>query len=169
MTSINSLGCRSVLRVGDKQYEIYSLKLLEKAGFPNAARLPYSIKILLENLLRHEDGRAVKRDDIEFVANWSGQGSREIAFMPARVLLQDFTGVPCIVDLAAMRDALRAMGEDPKRANPLIPAELVIDHSVQVDSFGTIDAFGINAQIEFERNQERYALLRWGRSSFRNF
>jgi aconitate hydratase len=125
--------------------------------------------VLLENLLRHEDGRSVKAADIEFVARRAGSETREIAFMPARVLLQDFTGVPCVVDLAAMRDALKAMGSDPNRANPLIPADLVIDHSVQVDEFGTSRAFAANALLEFERNQERYALLRWGQSAFRNF
>ncbi len=169
MPSTNSLGSRSVLRVGDRQHEIYSLKALEKAGFGGVARLPYSIKVLLENLLRHEDGRTVTAADIEFVAKWTGRGSREISFMPARVLLQDFTGVPCVVDLAAMRDALAAMGADPKRVNPLIPAELVIDHSVQVDQFGSQGAFAFNAELEFQRNQERYALLRWGQSAFRNF
>jgi aconitate hydratase len=142
---------------------------LEKAGFAGVNRLPYSIRVLLENLLRHEDGRTVKADDIEFVARWQGHGTREISFMPARVLLQDFTGVPCVVDLAAMRDALAAAASDAGRANPLIPAELVIDHSVQVDEYGTPGAFAHNALLEFQRNQERYALLRWGQAAFRNF
>ncbi len=154
--------------MGDRDYHIHSLRALEKAGFPEVNRLPYSIRVLLENLLRYEDGRSVKADDIEFVARWQGKGTREISFMPARVLLQDFTGVPCVVDLAAMRDALAAMGCDPNRANPLIPADLVIDHSVQVDEYGSPRAFAQNALLELQRNQERYALLRWGQSAFRN-
>jgi aconitate hydratase len=167
MPSIDSFGSRSALRVGERQYQIYSLNALEKAGVGDVSRLPYSIKVLLENLLRHEDGRSVTAADIESVARPSG-GPREINFMPARVLLQDFTGVPCVVDLAAMRDALGAMGADPRRANPLIPADLVIDHSVQVDQYGSRDAFAVNALLEFERNQERYAFLRWGQSAFSN-
>ncbi|MGC9970215.1 MAG: aconitate hydratase AcnA [Bryobacteraceae bacterium] len=167
MPSINSFGSRSALRVGERQVQIYSLNALDKAGVGDVSRLPYSIKVLLENLLRHEDGRGVSAADIEFVARPSG-GPREISFMPARVLLQDFTGVPCVVDLAAMRDALRAMGADPRRANPLIPAELVIDHSVQVDQYGSRDAFAFNALLEFQRNRERYAFLRWGQSAFSN-
>ncbi|MGA2325091.1 MAG: aconitate hydratase AcnA [Bryobacteraceae bacterium] len=167
MPSINSFGSRSGLRVGERQYQIYSLNALEKAGVGDVSRLPYSIKVLLENLLRHEDGRSVTAADIESVARASG-GSREISFIPARVLMQDFTGVPCVVDLAAMRDALGAMGADPRRANPLIPADLVIDHSVQVDQYGSRDAFAVNALLEFERNQERYAFLRWGQSAFSN-
>ncbi len=168
MGSTNSFGSRSALRVGDRQFQYYSLSALEKSGIGNVSRLPYSIKVLLENLLRHEDGRTVSAADIEFVAKWNGRGSREISFMPARVLLQDFTGVPCVVDLAAMRDALKKMGSDPRRANPLIPAELVIDHSVQVDQFGSAGAFQVNAMLEFQRNQERYAFLRWGQSAFEN-
>jgi aconitate hydratase len=168
MGSTNSFGSRSALRVGGRQFQFYSLGALEKSGIGNVGRLPYSIKVLLENLLRHEDGRAVSAADIEFVAKWNGRGSREISFMPARVLLQDFTGVPCVVDLAAMRDALKKMGSDPRRANPLIPAELVIDHSVQVDQYGSPGAFQVNAMLEFQRNQERYAFLRWGQSAFEN-
>ncbi len=165
----NSFGALSVLKAGDQQYQIYRLETLEKSGM-NVHRIPYCIKVLLENLLRFEDDRTVKAQDIEYVARWTvGGPAREIQFRPARVLLQDFTGVPCIVDLAAMRDALQAMGADPKLANPLIPADLVIDHSVQVDQFGTKDAFSINALLEFQRNQERYALLRWGQTSFQNF
>src|SRR6185437_2390460 len=142
---------------------------LEKAGV-NLSRIPYSIKILLENLLRFEDGTTVKRSDIEYVAKWDiDADAREINFRPARVLLQDFTGVPCVVDLAAMRDALKKMGADPRLANPLIPADLVIDHSVQVDAFGTNDAFQQNALLEFQRNHERYAFLRWGQTAFQNF
>jgi aconitate hydratase len=169
MPSTDSFSSRTGLRLHGLEYEIYSPPALEKAGLGSISRLPYSIRVLLENLLRHEDGRAVKAADIEFVARWAGSRTREIAFMPARVLLQDFTGVPCVVDLAAMRDALKALGSDPNRANPLIPADLVIDHSVQVDEFGTPGAFAANALLEFERNQERYALLRWGQSAFRNF
>ena len=169
MSSTNSFSSRTSLRLDGRTYEIYSLAAMEKAGFGSVSRLPYSIRVLLENLLRHEDGRTVKATDIEFVARRASVETREIAFMPARVLLQDFTGVPCVVDLAAMRDALKAMGSDPDRANPLIPADLVIDHSVQVDEFGTSGAFAANALLEFQRNQERYALLRWGQSAFRNF
>jgi len=132
-------------------------------------RLPFSIKILLENLLRNEDGRRVSAEDVETVARGEGAGTKEISFMPARVLLQDFTGVPCVVDLAAMRDALAAMGSDPNRANPLLPADLVIDHSVQVDNFGSANAFDLNAALEFQRNRERYMLLRWGQTAFQNF
>src|SRR5260221_4123284 len=170
MPSQNSFGAAGELRAGGRSYSIYRLAALEKAGLAQLSRIPYSIKILLENLLRHEDGATVKRSDIEYVAKWdTAAAAREINFSPARVLLQDFTGVPCVVDLAAMRDALAKMGADPKKANPLIPVDLVIDHSVQVDNFGTKDAFQLNALIEFQRNQERYAFLRWGQSAFRNF
>jgi len=169
MSSTNSFSSRTALRLDGRTYEIYSLAAIERAGCGSVSRLPYSIRVLLENLLRHEDGRTVKAADIEFVARRASAEPREIAFMPARVLLQDFTGVPCVVDLAAMRDALKALGSDPDRANPLIPADLVIDHSVQVDEFGTSGAFAANALLEFQRNQERYALLRWGQSAFRNF
>src|SRR6266705_3092932 len=162
MTSLNSFGAAGPLRVGGRTYEIFRLAALEKTGV-NLARIPFSIKILLENLLRFEDGSTVKRSDIEYVARWDpSAAAREINFRPARVLLQDFTGVPCVVDLAAMRDALKKLGADPRKANPLIPADLVIDHSVQVDKFGGKDAFQANALLEFERNQERYAFLRWG-------
>src|SRR5208283_2975155 len=143
---------------------------LEEQGVGDVGRLPFTTKILLENLLRQEDGRRVSAADIEYVARGaSGAAAKEISFMPARVLLQDFTGVPCVVDLAAMRDALAAMGADPDRANPLMPADLVIDHSVQVDQFGSADAFSVNALLEFQRNRERYMLLRWGQTAFRNF
>jgi len=169
MTNKNSFGAASVLRTGERSFRIYSLRALEKAGFPNVARLPYSLKVLLENLLRHEDGRTVTAEQIQQLANWSGRPEpTEISFMPARVLLQDFTGVPCVVDFAAMRDALKKMGCDPRRANPLIPADLVIDHSVQVDYYGSPDAFRLNTQREYERNRERYAFLRWGQSAFSN-
>jgi len=170
MATVNSFGAESILRAGGHEYRIFRLDSLEKRGIANVGRVPYSIRILLENLLRFEDGRTAKPADIEYVAKWTlGAPAQEINFRPARVLLQDFTGVPCVVDLAAMRDALAAMHADPKRANPLIPADLVIDHSVQVDSFGTSDAFGLNALLEFQRNRERYAFLKWGQSSFRNF
>ena len=170
MNKLNSFGAASTLTVGGRQYRYYSLESLEKRGAAKISRIPCSIRILLENLLRCEDGRAVKAADIEYVAKWQiGGPVKEINFQPARVLLQDFTGVPCVVDLAAMRDALRDLGSDPKRANPLIPVDLVIDHSVQVDQFGTKDAFGINALLEFQRNQERYAFLRWGQKAFQDF
>ena len=143
---------------------------MEREGV-DLARLPYALKILLENLLRCEDGRTVTADDIRFLAGWeaAAEPSREIAYMPARVLMQDFTGVPAIVDLAAMRDAMRALGGDPAKINPLQPAELVIDHSVQVDEFGTAQAYDLNAALEFQRNRERYAFLKWGQTGFRNF
>src|ERR1700681_1295889 len=170
MEKLNSFGAANILRVRDQQYQIYSLEALEKAHVAPISRIPYSIKILLENLLRSEDGRTVRHTDIEYVAKWNLSGAaKEINFRPARILLQDFTGVPCVVDLAAMRDALKAMGSDPRLANPLIPADLVIDHSVQVDKFGSSDAFGFNALLEFQRNQERYAFLRWGQIAFQDF
>jgi aconitate hydratase len=169
MPQSNSFGAASTLTAGGRQYRYYALEALEKRG-ANISRIPYSIKILLENLLRTENGATVKPSDIEYVAQWKiGVQAKEINFSPARVLLQDFTGVPCVVDLAAMRDALREMGSDPKRANPLIPADLVIDHSVQVDQFGTAGAFAFNALLEFQRNQERYAFLRWGQKAFQDF
>src|SRR5215471_2478132 len=169
MPSQNSFGARSQLRAGEQTYEIYRLSALEKAGF-NLSRIPYSIKILLENLLRFEDGSSVKKSDIEYAAKWdTSAAAQEINFTPARVVLQDFTGVPCVVDLAAMRDALAKMGADPKKANPLVPADLVIDHSVQVDQFGTTGSCQANALLEFQRNRERYAFLRWGQSAFQNF
>ncbi|MCU1340078.1 MAG: acnA [Bryobacterales bacterium] len=170
MTSQNSFGAAGKLQVGGREYEIFRLAALEKAGIAKLSRIPYSIKILIENLLRFEDGTTVKRSDIEYVAKWDPKApATEINFRPARVLLQDFTGVPCVVDLAAMRDALTKMGADPKRANPLIPVDLVIDHSVQVDEFGNSGAFAANALLEYQRNHERYAFLRWGQSAFHNF
>jgi aconitate hydratase len=168
--SKNSFGAESNLRAGGQEYRYFRLACLEEKDIGNISRLPFSTRILLENLLRHEDGRHVTADDVDYVARGvGGPDSKEISFMPARVLLQDFTGVPAVVDLAAMRDALVAMGADPNRANPLLPADLVIDHSVQVDRYGTKDAFDINALLEFQRNRERYALLRWGQTAFRNF
>jgi aconitate hydratase len=171
MSSLNSFGTRSDLRIDGQSVEMYSLPALEKSGFPGVARLPYSMKILLENLLRREDNAFVKADDIRALAQWDATANveKEISFMPARVLLQDFTGVPCVVDLAAMRDAIISLGGDPDRVNPLQPVELVIDHSVQVDHFGQADAFSLNAGLEFSRNKERYAFLRWGQRAFRNF
>ncbi|MGB1882735.1 MAG: aconitase family protein, partial [Gammaproteobacteria bacterium] len=165
----NSFDARTDLAVGDKTYEIFSLaRLADK--YP-IEKLPFAQKILLENLLRFEDGLNVTKDDIEALARWDAAAtpSQEIAFTPARVLMQDFTGVPAVVDLAAMRDAVSAMGGDPTRINPLSPAELVIDHSVQVDVFGSKAAADENARIEFERNQERYGFLRWGQEAFANF
>jgi aconitate hydratase len=163
-------GSQSRLRVGDREYTIFRLDAVARQ-FAGAARLPFSLKVLLENLLRNEDGVSVRPQDIEALACWQpkAEPSREIAFMPARVLLQDFTGVPSVVDLAAMRDAMRRMGGDPKKISPLLPAELVIDHSVQVDDFGGPLAFKINADLELARNRERYAFLRWGQKAFRNF
>ena len=170
MPTLNSFGAASTLTAGGAKFQIYSLARLEKSGAAKISRVPYSIRILIENLLRCEDGRTVKKADIEYAAKWQiGAPAKEINFRPARVLLQDFTGVPCVVDLAVMRDALRGMGVDPKRANPLIPVDLVIDHSVQVDKFGSADAFSVNALLEFQRNQERYAFLRWGQKAFQNF
>jgi aconitate hydratase len=167
---MNSFNSRASLKSGAKTYTIYRLPALESKGF-NLSRLPFSLKILLENLLRREDGVNVAADDIEFLAKWDAKAepSREIAYMPARVLMQDFTGVPAIVDLAAMRDAIKTLGGDPNRVNPLIPAELVIDHSVQVDEFGTPQAYEANSLLEFQRNRERYAFLKWGQTAFRNF
>ncbi len=167
---MNSFGSQSILKVGNKSYEIFRLNALEAKGL-SLRRLPYSLRVLLENLLRQEDGKSVTADDIEFLAKWkaSAEPAREIAFMPARVLMQDFTGVPAIVDLAAMRDAMKQLGGNPEKINPLQPAELVIDHSVQVDEFGTSNAYSINAALEFQRNRERYAFLKWGQTAFRNF
>ena len=169
--SLDSFDTKSTLKVGDQSYKIYRLDRLEKAGFKNVSRLPVALKVLLENLLRHEDNRLVTKADIEALASWNPKAKKEkeIAFMPARVLTQDLTGVPSIVDLAAMREAMRRMGGDPKRINPLQPVDLVIDHSVQVDHFGSAEAFRQNSQIEYERNVERYALLRWGQKAFSNF
>ena len=165
----DSFNARSTLEVGGVEYEIFRLDRL--ADRFDTSRLPFSLKILLENLLRHEDGAAVTASDVEALAGWdaAAEPATEIAFTPSRVLLQDFTGVPAVVDLAAMRDAMRALGGDPAKINPLSPVELVIDHSVQVDRFGTPDALARNTEIEFERNRERYAFLRWGQKAFRDF
>ncbi len=165
----NSFEARATLSVGERAYEIFRLDALQASY--DIARLPFSLKILLENLLRNEDGESIRAQDIEALARWNAreEPSKEIAFTPARVLMQDFTGVPAVVDLAAMRDAITEMGGDPNKINPLVPAELVIDHSVQVDVFGSRLAFQRNAELEFERNQERYAFLRWGQGAFANF
>ena len=169
----NSFSARAALSVAGRSYEIFRVPALE-AEF-KVSRLPFSMKVLLENLLRFEDNKTVSADDIRALANWDPQedpnitGGREIAFRPARVLMQDFTGVPAVVDLAAMRDAMKALGGDPDKINPLQPAELVIDHSVQIDAFGQTDAMDINAKLEYQRNQERYAFLKWGQKAFSNF
>jgi aconitate hydratase len=170
MASLDSFKTRSSLNVGSDTVSYYSLPALTQR-FPGVATLPYSLKILLENLLRREDAAFVKTADIEALASWSPKkiGEREISFMPARVLLQDFTGVPCVVDLAAMRDGIVALGGDPQKVNPLQPVELVIDHSVQVDHFGTANALSLNGELEYYRNRERYVFLRWGQTAFRNF
>jgi aconitate hydratase len=166
---MNSFSSRFTLRVGQKDYEIYRLSALDEQGI-STRHLPFSLRILLENLLRTEDGRNVTPEEIRALAAWNGQTrpEKEIAFTPSRVLLQDFTGVPAVVDLAAMRDAMRKLGGDPGKINPLQPAELVIDHSVQVDEFGKPSAFDLNALLEFQRNKERYSFLRWGQTAFRN-
>jgi aconitate hydratase len=166
----DSFSARGTLKVGDRSYEIFRLSALEKT-YGGISRLPFSLKILLENLVRFEDGRSVTKDDVAAFAQWKpgAESANEIAYRPGRVLLQDFTGVPCVVDLAAMRDAMADMGGDPKKINPLQPVELVIDHSVQVDKFGTAEAFAQNATLEFERNRERYAFLKWGQHALDGF
>src|SRR3954471_8915247 len=165
----NSFDARAALQVGDRSVDIYRLDALQSKF--DIARLPFSLKVLLENLLRTEGNGSVEASDIQALARWEAKAdpSKEIAFTPARVVMQDFTGVPAVVDLAAMRDAMADLGGDPAKINPLVPAELVIDHSVQVDVFGTADAFVRNAEREFERNEERYAFLRWGQDAFDNF
>ena len=171
MAGQDSLNARRSLNAGGKTYEYFSLDAVAAAGLGDISRLPYSLKVLLENLLRHEDGRAVTVDDVKACVAWldGGTSSQEIAFYPARVLMQDFTGVPAVVDLAAMRQAMADMGGDPQKINPLSTVDLVIDHSVMVDSFGTNSAFADNVVREFERNQERYEFLRWGANAFDNF
>jgi aconitate hydratase len=171
MASQNSFNTRTSLTAAGRRFQYFSLPALEKAGFPGLARLPYSLKILLENLLRLEDGRFVDTEDIRTLAGWdvTSKASKEIAFMPARVLLQDFTGVPAVVDLAAMRDGVVRLGGNPRKVNPLQPVELVIDHSVQVDHYREHNAFELNAELEFSRNKERYTFLRWGQTAFDNF
>src|ERR687890_1135791 len=169
MTAENSFDARTELEVGGRTYEIFRLDALQSKF--DVARLPFSLKVLLENLLRNEDGVGVRAEDIEALASWDHQAepSKEIAFTPARVVLQDFTGVPCVVDLAAMRDAMAELGGDPSRINPLQPVELVIDHSIQVDAFGSSQAFQTNVDLDYQRNRERYQFLRWGQRAFENF
>jgi aconitate hydratase len=166
----DSFSTRTSLAVDGRSYAYFSLERLQAAGFA-VDRLPYSLRILLENQLRTEDGRSVSAADIEALARWEPKATpqKEIAFMPARVLLQDFTGVPALVDLAAMRDAMAELGGDSSKINPLLPAEMVVDHSVQVDWYGTADAFRRNSAKEFERNRERYSFLKWGQNAFDNF
>ena len=171
-TSLDSFNCRKTLQVGDAEYTYFSLTEVEKNGLDGIAALPFSMKVLLENLLRNEDGRSVTKDDIQVVAQWlndKGTAGKEIAYRPARVLMQDFTGVPAVVDLAAMRDAMQQLGGDPQKINPLMPVDLVIDHSVIVDEFGTEQAFARNVELEYERNGERYRFLKWGQQAFDNF
>jgi aconitate hydratase len=168
---VDSFGTRKTLTVGSQRYDVFRLDLLEKAGLKNISKLPVSMKVLLENLLRQEDNHHVNKNDIEALANWNPRAKqdKEIAFMPARVLTQDLTGVPAVVDLAVMREAMKRLGGDPKKINPLVPVDLIIDHSVQVDTFGTANAFHQNSELEFQRNAERYACLRWGQKAFSNF
>jgi aconitate hydratase len=170
-TSLDSFKCLRTLKVGKHEYDYFDLKVAEKQGLGGVSRLPFSLKVLLENLLRHEDGRSVTTDDIRAVAEWlkEKKSDKEIAFRPTRVLMQDFTGVPAVVDLAAMRDAVTTLGGDPHAINPLAPVDLVIDHSVMVDAFGSGMAFQYNVDKEYERNSERYAFLRWGAGAFDNF
>src|SRR5689334_10669406 len=165
--SLDTFKTRRTLVLGKESFEYFSLTALEH-GFPGVQRLPFSLKVLLENLLRREDGAFVRSDDIRALAG-GVTGDKEISFMPARVLLQDFTGVPCVVDLAAMRDGITQLGGNPEKVNPLQPVELVIDHSVQVDHFGRADSLALNAELEYQRNRERYVFLRWGQKAFRNF
>ncbi|MBV9218010.1 MAG: aconitate hydratase, partial [Methylobacteriaceae bacterium] len=172
MASLDSFQCRKDLSVGGRTYVYFSLPAAEASGLAGIARLPFSMKVLLENLLRHEDGRSVKKEDMVAVAEWldnRGKTEREIAFRPARVLMQDFTGVPAVVDLAAMRDAMGRLDGDPDKINPLVPVDLVIDHSVIVDEFGNARAFERNVEIEYQRNGERYRFLKWGQEAFNNF
>ena len=170
--SLDSFNCRSTLKVGDAEYTYFSLAEAEKNGLDGISALPFSMKVLLENLLRNEDGRSVTKEDIASVAAWlndKGSAGKEIAYRPARVLMQDFTGVPAVVDLAAMRDAMKSLGGDPEKINPLVPVDLVIDHSVIVDEFGTPTAFARNVELEYKRNGERYRFLKWGQQAFQNF
>src|SRR5262245_19563741 len=170
-TLFDPFGARAPLKVGERQYMIYRLDRLGEQTGADLLRLPFSIRVVLESLLRNVGDGFTNEDDVRALAHWTPEcaGSREIAFKPARVLLQDFTGVPAVVDLAAMRGAMQQLGGDPAKINPLSPADLVIDHSVQVDAFGSNAALLINAQLEFERNRERYEFLRWGQPAFDNF
>ena len=171
MSTLDSFKCRKTLKVGSKSFAYFSLPDAEQNGLAGLSRMPFSLKVLVENLLRHEDGRSVKAEDIRAVLEWlkTKSSNVEIPYRPARVLMQDFTGVPAVVDLAAMRDAMKALGGDPSKINPLVPVDLVIDHSVQVDFFGSADAFAKNVEIEYARNKERYEFLRWGAGAFNNF
>ena len=171
MTSLDSFRCCKPLKVGSKTYAIYSLVAAEKNGLKGISRLPFSMKVLLENLLRNEDGRSVTKQDLQAFAQWlkTKTSDREIPFRPARVLMQDFTGIPAVVDLAAMRDAMKNLGGDPKKINPLVPVDLIIDHSVAVNHFGTPTAFKKNVEDEYKQNQERYEFLKWSQKSFDNF
>src|ERR1700677_5095760 len=171
MTSLDSFKCQKTLKVGGKTYVYFSLTAAEKNGLKGISRLPYSMKVLLENLLRYEDGKTVTADDIKAVAAWLTKktSDREIAFRPARVLMQDLTGVPAVVDLAAMRDAMKDLKGNPEKINPLAEVDLVIDHSVMVDNFAHKDSSKKNVAVEYERNQERYQFLRWGQQAFANF
>ena len=166
-TSLDSFNCRRTLKVGKRRYDYFSLTEAEANGLAGIGLLPFSLKVLLENLLRHEDGRTVTADDIRGIALWLAErkSDREIAFRPARVLMQDFTGVPAVVDLAAMRDAMGALGGDPRKINPLVPVDLVIDHSVMVDTFGTAPRSTPMSSGNIERNGERYPFLRWGQQA----
>jgi aconitate hydratase len=169
MASQDSFGAKSALKVGDKDYEIYRLDAVKGEGL-DVESLPFSLKVLLENLLRTEDGADITADHIEAIAGWdAAEPDQEIQFTPARVIMQDFTGVPCVVDLATMREAMADLGGDATKINPLAPAEMVIDHSVIADVFGTADAFERNVEIEYERNRERYQFLRWGQTAFDDF
>jgi aconitate hydratase len=171
MASLDSFKCCKTLKVGTKSYVYYSLPAAEKNGLKGISRLPFSMKVLLENLLRNEDGRTVTKEDIQAVCKWmkTKSSDREIAFRPARVLMQDFTGVPAVVDLAAMRDAMTNLGGDPTKINPLVPVDLVIDHSVIVNFAGSRDAFKRNVDEEYRQNQERYQFLKWAQDAFDNF
>lgn len=169
--SLDSFKCKKTLTAGGKTYTYFSIPEAEKNGLEGVSRLPFSLKVVLENLLRFEDGRTVTKADILACAEWlkTRKSDHEISYRPARVLMQDFTGVPAVVDLAAMRDAAVKLGGDPEKVNPLVPVDLVIDHSVMIDYFGTKDAFRQNVELEYERNRERYEFLRWGQSAFNNF
>ena len=169
---LNSFDARQTLTVGAKTYAYYSLRAAERNGLSNVSRLPFSLKVIIENMLRNEDGRSTSKADIEDAARWAqnkGSAEKEIAFRPARVLMQDFTGVPAVVDLAAMRDAMKNLGGDPQKINPLVPVDLVIDHSVIVDAFGNGQALARNVELEYQRNGERYRFLKWGQGAFSNF
>ncbi|BDZ43380.1 hypothetical protein GCM10025865_26790 [Paraoerskovia sediminicola] len=166
MSSVDTFGSKGTLEVGENSYEIFRLSAVE-----GTARLPYSLKVLAENLLRTEDGANITADHVRALASWDpdAQPDTEIQFTPARVIMQDFTGVPCVVDLATMREAVAELGGDPERINPLAPAEMVIDHSVQIDVAGRRDAFERNVEFEYQRNHERYQFLRWGQTAFDDF